>query len=250
MRYYSTQHLRLWATHRCDACHKFFLQPKLFYADGAPASTQALQRWITGDMARTVARPLLGEPGAPDRRFADAYAACPRCGHRWPVFGGGTAPEPAAPAGPAPFELHETMRTEEPLGEERRQIDNSQSSVECERRFRVAKEWTRRVVVDREKASTRRGEAGLALDGLIKVGGALERELRDRYSVTDEARHLYEEEIALKVGARTRVVVLLAWKRIWQHGEAVALAPDGARVTVPYRVAVGVTFDQTQYDAP
>jgi hypothetical protein len=232
---------------------QFFLKPQLYFRDGTQASDAALQLWITGDVARSVAGSLVGKPGEANLQYSDAYAACPRCGDRWPIFSGGRLPEALVPP-PTPeltsFELRETMRTEEPFGKERRQIDNSKSSVECERRFRVAKEWTRRIVVEGEKATSRRGEAVLKLDGLFDLGGSLERTLRDRYSASEETRLLYEEEISLKVGARTSVVVLLTWKRIWQHGEAVAVASDGALVAVPYQVAVGVTFDQTQVDAP
>ena len=218
----------------------------MFFGDGTPAPKNAFARWLLSHVAKTAAEPWLVK-AATDKRISEAYAACPRCDTRWPVFSSVPTSALPMPDGSS-LVLSETYRSEEPFGEERREIDNSQSSIECERRFRVTKEWTRTVVLEREKAKSRRGETSLNLEGLLSIGGALEQTLRDRYSVTDEARYLYEEEISLKVGARTRVVVSLTWKRIWQHGEAAGTAPDGEFLTMPFRVVVGVTFDQRQHD--
>jgi hypothetical protein len=68
----------------------------------------------------------------------------------------------AVPAseGPQRFELVETQRLEEPLGEERRVIDNSHSSAEVRRSMTLSKEWSQTIAIENETTTSVKGEAG------------------------------------------------------------------------------------------
>src|ERR1700738_1829514 len=75
-------------------------------------------------------------------------AECQKCSKRWAVFADTPSPSPS----PSTISFHfiETDRTEEPLGDEKRQIDNSHSFVESTRRFAIGREWTQSYTFDRE----------------------------------------------------------------------------------------------------
>jgi hypothetical protein len=57
-------------------------------------------------------------------------------------------------------------------------------------------------------------------------------------------REEFAEEIGITVERGTALAIVLAWKRLWQHG-VVHVLSQGRQVDVPFRVAVGITFDQS-----
>lgn len=139
------------------------------------------------------------------------------------------------------MEVVETHRSEEPLGMEERSIDNTRSTTTVTRTLKASKEWTRNYSIDLE--NVRRGSVGLSIQ-VLKAD--VEKTLREKYSLTEQVHETYGEEIGLTVPARTRVRLVLHWKRIWQHGIVRITYSDNRIVEVPFELAVGITFDQDQ----
>lgn len=49
--------------------------------------------------------------------------------------------------------------------------------------------------------------------------------------------------MSCQIPAHCKLTVVVRWKRIWQHGYIVATR-DGVQLHIPFRVAIGMTFDQ------
>ncbi len=183
---------------------------------------------------------FLAGPAFMDR---SAVAECPKCNQRWMVAAGASLP-------PTPSNLSfifvETDRTEEALGDERRQIDNSKSPVELTRRFTIGREWTQSYTLDREKVRSDHSELKVGGAELPSLTLAAENTLKERYSITSAMKQTYEEEITVVVPQRTSLTLIFHWKRLWQHGKIQAYRADKMLFEMPFKVAVGLTFDQTQ----
>jgi DNA-directed RNA polymerase subunit RPC12/RpoP len=169
---------------------------------------------------------------------------CPKCSHRWKMYGDSAAVQPT---GTEVIEIIETERREEFFGEDRRVIDNSKNSGSPTRSFSFSKEWSKTFHVEVERAKS--GGAELSLGA--KDAGALrlssEEKLRRTYSVSADTKETSTEDVSCQAPAYRKLTVVVRWKRIWQHGIVVAVR-DGEPLHIPFRVAVGVTFDQQQIE--
>lgn len=179
----------------------------------------------------------------------ETVAECAKCHQRWPVF---TASQPKVPNPDYEVDITETSRTEEPIGDEQRTIDNSKSSIELTRRFTVSREWSQSYSIEYEKMCSNKQQLNLGVAQGVDVGirTAAEDSIRERYAVSGETRQTYAEEITLNVPARTKLCVVLHWKRIWQQGFLVLKSGSGQIAQLPFQIAVGITFDQVQADEP
>lgn len=72
----------------------------------------------------------------------------------------------------------------------------------------------------------------------------MEQSLSLRYSASANHREEFAEEFTVELEPGAAVTVVLAWKRLWQHG-VVHVLLQGKPVDVPFQVAVGITFDQS-----
>lgn len=207
-------------TSTCPNCKKFIL-PRYQLPDGTPVSM-------------LTAYPKM------DR---STRSRCRKCGFTWAVFADQAAPAPVPAAAPARVEIVETSRTEDPLGDDIRRIDNSGSATSV-RRLKFSRRWTQRyeVLVDRTESS------GFGIDlspgGLIGLKASTEDAVKRSYGISDESEQTFSEELELTLQPHTAVVLTVHWKQIWQEGVAVVHAPTGV-ARVPYRAVTGITFDQT-----
>ena len=170
---------------------------------------------------------------------------CTKCGQRWKMY---AASAPATPStANDTLEIVETNQSEEFLREDRRVIDNSGSGTEVTRSITFTKEWTRSYRLDFERAEG--GGAELTVGAKDVAGFRLtsEEKLRRTYSVSQDTKEVCSEEVSCRVPARTKLTILVQWKKIWQHGFVQKIG-GGAAVRVPFRVAVGMTFDQKQIE--
>jgi hypothetical protein len=142
----------------------------------------------------------------------------------------------------------ELGRYEEALGVERRKIDNSRSTSCSRRRLRVQRTWSRKVEIFFEKATTRSGSVGLGIQAVGGLKAKAESCFRDMLALSGEEAQIFEEEIEVTVPARTNVEVLLHWKTIWQEGMSAVKLDNGETYKVPYRITIGMTFDQENRD--
>ena len=51
----------------------------------------------------------------------------------------------------------------------------------------------------------------------------------------------------IQVPPNSHIRVAVSWKKIWQHGVA-QIVNGGHALEVPYRIATGMTFDQSTID--
>jgi hypothetical protein len=143
----------------------------------------------------------------------------------------------------------ELGRSEEPLGAERRKIDNSRSATSSVRRLRAQRTWSRKSEILFEKATKGSGSAGLNIYGVGALKAAAEKSFRESLTLSGEEQQTFEEGIEVTVPARTTVEVFLHWKAIWQEGLLAIEMGDGETYKIPYRIMVGMTFDQENCDA-
>jgi hypothetical protein len=149
----------------------------------------------------------------------------------------------------------ETGRLEEPIGNDERVIDASQTSATIVRNLTFTKDWSRTLTIESEKAKTISMGGSLNMGGALNIGGltvqsSVEEAVRDKYGVSATDRETHTEEMSISVPGGTRQRIVLQWKRLWQKGIVRLLDVSGNQVDVPFGIAVGVTFDQTVVDEP
>jgi hypothetical protein len=138
----------------------------------------------------------------------------------------------------------ETHRSEEPIGTDPpRRIGDASGVGRVTRTIRVTKEWSRMVSLD---LHARDADA----DGItvgpnwLALKRSIEQSLERTFAISAGRREEFAEEIGVEIEPGADVSVILAWKRIWQHGFA-RVVTEGGEVNVPFRLVVGVTFDQS-----
>jgi phage FluMu protein Com len=122
----SSEQWRWKLTNKCPRCGRFVLMPTYLAPDGSevPLSSVFLQ------------------PGS------YVSAMCPQCRGTWLVY---ASQQPAPPAEPT-IHITESCRTEEPIGDEVRRVDNSACAMAVTKRLRISKRWLQKC---EDKASTR-----------------------------------------------------------------------------------------------
>ena len=153
-----------------------------------------------------------------------------------------SAEPPAAPQAAQILGVTETHRSEEPIGTETRRIDNT-GPARVTRTMRVTREWSRTVSLDHTSSDGTSTGAQVGPDWLA-LRTSVEQSLSQTYSVSTGSREEFVEEIGVEVEPGTAVTVVLAWKRLWQHG-VVHVLSRGSQVEVSFRLAAGITFDQS-----
>ena len=231
---YSKRQIGFALSHICPECKKMSWSPRYYKRDGTEVSSRKLQLIGAAALISSQSRTEL----------LAVTAECPKCQARWPVFSGGKPR--AVPTAPS-VQITETHRTEEEFGSEQRRIDNLKSSVELERRLTVTKEWMKSLSIEEERTSTKSTAVQLGLEDIGHVRQASEKALRSKYNVSEDTRETYVEDLLFRVPGRISLVVVLNWKRIWQHG-TIRVSWADRTIEVPFRTAVGVTFDQVQMD--
>jgi hypothetical protein len=168
-------------------------------------------------------------------------AQCRRCGYRWPTRKGEILSKPT---------ILETERVEEGIGSDARIIDNSRSAVTLTRTFSISKEWSKSFSIEYEKATSFNGGVTVGLDEMSSLTAGFEQSVRERFSISREAKEIYSEEIQIQVPASKKLSVIFDWKKVWQLGFLQFYDLNKRELKVPFRVVVGITFDQRQIDDP
>lgn len=150
---------------------------------------------------------------------------------------------PVSPSAAEVLGVTETHRSEEPIGADTRQIGNASGVGRVTRTIRVTEEWSRMISLDLHERDTDATATTLGPQWLA-LKTSIEQSLERTYAISVSRREEFVEEIGVELESGAEVTVILALKRIWQHGVAHVLF-QGRRVNVPYRMAVGITFDQS-----
>lgn len=153
--------------------------------------------------------------------------------------------------------------TEVIIAEEKRVIDNTESDSGIRREFKIQRKWSASCEVEEEQIRTTVETAettslrGRILDLPIidgfKVTGrrktkTLENTLRERVAHTTHEEHVHEELVVLSVPARVRMTVTFRWKHQESCGSFVLEDQFKNRISAPFKVVTGLTFDQSQVD--
>ncbi len=182
--------------------------------------------------------------------FRGEIAECPHCGHRWNLYA--KSSPIITPNKLEIVNIIETHRSEEILGEEKRLIDNSRSTSKTTRRFTVSREWSKSYSIQYENTQVNGTELNLGLKlpetELANLKITSQETLNKQYSITEGTTENYTEEVEIEVPGSKKLKIIFTWKRIWQHGIIKFQDQNNQVFDVPFQVAVGVTFDQTQID--
>jgi hypothetical protein len=144
---------------------------------------------------------------------------------------------------PQILDITETHRSEEPIGTETRRIENLTGAARVTRTMRVTREWRRTVSLGLDSSDGTSIGAQAGPDWLA-LRASVEQSLSRTYSISTDRREEFVDEISFEVDPGSAVTVVLAWKRVWQHG-VVHVLSRGTPVEVPFRVADGLRIDQS-----
>lgn len=262
---YSNEQLRYSVVHKCRHCGKFAWKTDFRDWAGRPMPEYRVMAAQYSDVVG-----IVKDDAPTEDQVAGIRSVCRRCGADWPTFAVGAralarggsraaaaedAPSAAAdparnePATPARWRVVEHTRVTEPIGDELRVIDNALSPVATRRRIELQRQWTRTVEIGRDAGRTQGVEGKLSLASLGGLAARAERTVSDHYGIRAESVQTYTDEIEVTVNPKMRLEMVLHWNRIWQEGMLVSDDPDRPG-ELPFRVAVGLTFDQTIREAP
>lgn len=163
------------------------------------------------------------------------YQECPVCKVRWPIF--------ARDEDATQRRFVETDRTEEPIGNEIRRIENK-TSASVTRTIRASREWTRQIELGLTEESRTSTEAKITSKAIV-LTSQMQKSIQKHYDVTASEKQKFDEEIVIDVPANTSIEIIMRWKRIWQNGY---LEPGMGYGTLPLKVCIGLTFDLQQRD--
>ena len=184
------------------------------------------------------------------RMDRSAVASCPKCGVSWPVFGRGGTSQPAAEAtGWSVAEVTETERYEQPIGDDSQVVDAGSSSSAITQTMTFSRQWTQTITLDSEKSETYNVGGSLSVADLASLEASAEKAIKTSRGLSQESSQTTTREVQVTVNAGKKMHVLLHWKKIWQAGVVELTGPNDAKVSMPYAVAVDVTFDQAFTDA-
>lgn len=147
------------------------------------------------------------------------------------------------------IEIIETQRIEQPMGEDRKVIDNLNSSAPLQRKITTSKEWSQTITIEDEKGGSLKGQAGGKVWGIVDIKVEAEARIRERYATSTETKKRYTDEVTVEVRAKTKLEVIFVWKQVWQCGIIRVHTADGSTVEWPYRLCLEPTFDQRQLES-
>jgi hypothetical protein len=154
-----------------------------------------------------------------------------------------TVPEAAMPG--RPLEVVETRRSEEPIGDETRTIDNRRGNSEVTRVIRASREWSRSVTITDNRARDIGGGISVGPQW-VNLHAEIKSILQRSYSISSDIRETHAEEITFQVPAGSCVQLTLHWKQIVQHGFVRVQERSRGVIEIPFKIGIAVTFDQVQ----
>lgn len=135
------------------------------------------------------------------------------------------------------------------IGSQFMDIDNSANSSTVTRTVQVAREWTKSYFFEFEKAWSSTGEIDPNLMNSSMMRYEIQKLTRNKHSFTKSEGFKHEETIQVAVPAGRNLRLQLTWKHILQNYAIDISDQFGQKVVMPMSVIIGLTFDQTQNDA-
>lgn len=141
--------------------------------------------------------------------------------------------------------ITETDTSYEIIGKEHRIIDNSNNNGHVRRKMTISREWKKTYSFS-ENANSSNENFGRLSFHLVELGLKISNVIENKYEFHNMETKNYSEEIELDILPHSKIVLEIDWKIIWQNGLIELSDSENNIVFYPYRVAKGLTFDQTQ----
>lgn len=145
--------------------------------------------------------------------------------------------------------IDQAERFTEPLGEERRVIDNSRSNSTTVRKITVSRQWVQTISLNHQNAYEIKGGLQVKVPMAGGFNASAQKTIQRAYSVSEETTRTYSEEVTITVGGKTKSSVTFRWRQVWQRGVVVGRSASGVEVRAPFEVKLHPTFDQIQEDS-
>lgn len=160
-------------------------------------------------------------------------------------------------------ETRNLKTTEVVIANEKRVIDNSASDAAIQREFRIQRKWSATCSIEEEHIQTTTETTETAafrgrlvdlpvVDGFRATASrktkTLQTTLREKFTRSQSEEHIHEETVRIAVPPRSRTTVHFNWKHQVSRGTLVLDDQFKNRITAPFEVVIGMTFDQSQID--
>jgi hypothetical protein len=124
-------------------------------------------------------------------------------------------------------------------------VDNLKSDVPFKRTIRASRRWTQTVQIQAQSAreSGTSGSIGLSTIFTAELRKTLLKTLSSSYSVSSEVERVFEDTFEVEVPPRTRMHILLHWKRVVQTGQLRIRSSDRRVIEVPFRIVIDLAVD-------
>lgn len=234
---FSKEHLKFIRWYMCPCCKKFIMLRglNLYKGNGEKIATSKIWENPYSQIDKL------------------AIAECKKCYQKWNIFDNSdlhitTSNEEKKDNNLKFKDIIQSERFEESIGYEERNVDNSRSSVNSTRRFTVSREWKKTYTIDYEHSEYIDGEIGIGINSILNLKLLAEQTISSKYSLSKEEKHFYEEEIIIEIPKKTKVKILIYWKRIWQKNLILFNDKENRIIQIPFKFVTGLTFDQSQID--
>ncbi len=149
------------------------------------------------------------------------------------------------------------------IANEKRVIDNSASDSLIQREFRIQRKWSASCSIEEERiqTTTETTETSSFKGRLIDLPivdrfrasashntKTLQTTLREKFTRSQSEEHTHEESVRISVPPRSHTTLHFNWKHQVSRGILVLEDQFKNRITAPFEVVIGMTFDQTQID--
>ena len=173
----------------------------------------------------------------------DSMFACDTCGDQWPVF---------VQRELKIIDYQKTGLSQTSIGPEERRLDQTLSSTDSKCTLEFTHEWIERVEVGFEALTSREKTRSAGIKGSYSplaisadIQQRITESLKLTHSVTSQTRKTSTQKVEYVLPAGKVTVIETCWKQVWQEYECHVRLPDRDKIlSIPYRVAFDVTFDQ------
>lgn len=160
-------------------------------------------------------------------------------------------------------ETSDLETTDVVIAKEKREIDNSASDSVVQRQFRIERKWKATCTIEEEHIQTSITTVETAtikgrltdlpvIDGLrasaSRKAKSLSTTLREKFTRTESVEHIHEETVTITVPPRSHTTLYFNWKHQVSSGKLLLIDQFKNRISAPFTVIVGMTFDQIQID--
>jgi hypothetical protein len=173
----------------------------------------------------------------------DSMFACDSCGDQWPVF---------VQRELKIIDYQKAGLSQTSIGLDERRLDWTQSRTDSKYTLEFTHEWVKRVEVGFEALTSHEKTRSAGIKGSYSplainadIQHRITESLKFAHSVTSQTRKTSRQEVEYVFPAGKVTVIKTFWKQVWQEYECHVRLPDRDKIlSIPYRVAFDVTFDQ------